>query len=114
MICNFLKSIFVSPRGTVSSKRLTGYLMITLAGFLICSSAFVEIKTKTESFNLNSVNILDQKFDSNLKYLNVGFSDNLTSLIKDLIYGGVALLGSTVFEKKFKQIENNNNENQQS
>lgn len=77
--------MFVSPKGTLSSKRITGYLMISLAGFLIFYSALFQVE----------------------------FNNNLTSLIADLIYGGVALLGSTVLEKKFKQIENNN-ENQQS
>ena len=73
-----LKSVFLSPRGTISSKRLTGFLMITLAGFLI---AFGIMETKD-------------------------FSPNLTGLVRDLIYGGVALLSSTVFEKKFKSPEN--------
>jgi hypothetical protein len=75
-----LKSVFLSPRGTISSKRLTGFLMITLAGFLITHS------------------ILD----------GVELTPNNTGLVRDLIYGGVALVGSTIFEKKFK---NTNNEN---
>lgn len=73
-----LKSVFLSPRGTISSKRLTGFLMITLAGFLI---AFGIMQSKD-------------------------FTSNLTGLVRDLIYGGVALLSSTVFEKKFKTPEN--------
>ena len=73
-----LKSVFLSPRGTISSKRLTGFLMITLAGFLI---AFGIMQSKD-------------------------FTSNLTGLVRDLIYGGVALLSSTVFEKKFKSGEN--------
>lgn len=73
-----LKSVFLSPRGTISSKRLTGFLMITLAGFLIW-------------FGIMK---------------NQEFSANLTGLVRDLIYGGVALLSSTVFEKKFKTPEN--------
>ena len=75
---DLLKSVFLSPRGTISSKRLTGFLMITLAGFLI---AFGIMETKD-------------------------FTANLTGLVRDLIYGGVALLSSTVFEKKFKSPEN--------
>ena len=73
-----LKSVFLSPRGTISSKRLTGFLMITLAGFLI------------------ALGIMESK----------DFTANLTGLVRDLIYGGVALLSSTVFEKKFKSGEN--------
>lgn len=75
---DLLKSVFLSPRGTISSKRLTGFLMITLAGFLIWFG------------------IMQNK----------DFTANLTGLIRDLIYGGVALLSSTVFEKKFKTPEN--------
>lgn len=73
-----LKSVFISPRGTISSKRLTGFLMITLAGALITYA---------------TLNTID---------LNV----NLTGLIRDLIYGGVALVGSTIFEKNFKKQKN--------
>lgn len=73
-----MKSVFLSPRGTLSSKRLTGFLMITLAGFLI---AFGIMQSRD-------------------------FTANLTGLVRDLIYGGVALLGSTVFEKKFKLTKN--------
>lgn len=73
-----MKSVFLSPRGTLSSKRLTGFLMITLASFLIW-------------FGIMK---------------NQEFTANLTGLVRDLIYGGVALLGSTVFEKKFKSGEN--------
>lgn len=73
-----LKSVFISPRGTISSKRLTGFLMISLAGALITYA---------------TLNTID---------LNV----NLTGLIRDLIYGGVALVGSTIFEKNFKKQKN--------
>lgn len=72
------KSTFISPRGTISSKRLTGFLMITLAGVLITYAT------------LNGID------------LNV----NITGLIRDMIYGGVALVGSTIFEKKFKERKN--------
>lgn len=75
---DLLKSVFLSPRGTLSSKRLTGFLMITLASFLIW-------------FGIMK---------------NQEFTANLTGLVRDLIYGGVALLGSTVFEKKFKLTKN--------
>ena len=75
---DILKSVFLSPKGTLSSKRLTGFLMITLASFLI---AFGIMQSKD-------------------------FTANLTGLVRDLIYGGVALLSSTVFEKKFKSGEN--------
>ena len=68
-----LKTTFISPRGTISSKRLTGFLMITLAGALITYSALT----------------------------NIEFNNNLTGLVRDMIYGGVALVGSTIFEKKF-------------
>lgn len=73
-----LKSVFLSPRGTISSKRLTGFLMITLAGALITYSALT----------------------------NIEFNNNLTGLVRDMIYGGVALVGSTIFEKKFKDLQN--------
>lgn len=73
-----LKTTFISPRGTISSKRLTGFLMITLAGALITYSAL----------------------------RNVEFNTNLTGLVRDMIYGGVALVGSTIFEKKFKDSQN--------
>ena len=72
------KSMFLSPSGTLSSKRATGFLMISLAGFLLTHS------------------ILD----------GVELTPNNTGLVRDLIYGGVALLSSTVFEKKFKSPEN--------
>jgi hypothetical protein len=75
------KSMFLSPKGTLSSKRTTGFLMITLAGFLITHS------------------ILD----------GVELTPNNTGLVRDLIYGGVALVGSTIFEKKFKNTEKNEN-----
>lgn len=73
-----LKTTFISPRGTISSKRLTGFLMITLAGALITYSALT----------------------------NIEFNNNLTGLVRDMIYGGVALVGSTIFEKKFKDLQN--------
>jgi hypothetical protein len=71
---NYFKTLFISPRGTLSSKRITGFLMITLSGFLI---AFAIIK-------------------------NTDLPNNVSGLIRDLIYGGVALVGSTIFEKRFK------------
>ena len=71
------KTMFLSPQGTLSSKRATGFLMISLAGFLIAYSIF----QKTE------------------------LTPNNTGLVRDLIYGGVALVGSTIFEKKFKNSE---------
>jgi hypothetical protein len=73
-----LKTAFISRKGTISSKRLIGFLMITMAGFLILLAGL-----KNTDYNVN-----------------------LTSLIRDLIYGGVALVGSTIFEKKFKIDEN--------
>lgn len=73
-----LKTTFISPRGTISSKRLTGFLMVTLAGALITYSALT----------------------------NIEFNNNLTGLVRDMIYGGVALVGSTIFEKKFKDLQN--------
>ena len=73
------KSMFLSPSGTLSSKRATGFMMITLAGFLVSYC----ILHKTE------------------------LTPNNTGLVRDLIYGGVALVGSTIFEKKFKNTEKN-------
>ena len=69
-----LLTMLISPNGTISSKRTIGFLMITLAGFLI------------------SYSILK----------NTDLTNNISSLIRDLIYGGVTLVGSTIFEKKFK------------
>ena len=37
---------------------------------------------------------------------NIEFNNNLTGLVRDMIYGGVALVGSTIFEKKFKDLQN--------
>jgi len=71
---NLIKTMFITPGGTLSSKRTIGFLMITLAGFLI------------------SYSILK----------NTDLTTNISSLIRDLIYGGVTLVGSTIFEKKFK------------
>jgi hypothetical protein len=71
---NLIKTMFVTPGGTLSSKRTIGFLMITLAGFLI------------------SYSILK----------NTDLTTNISGLIRDLIYGGVTLVGSTIFEKKFK------------
>jgi hypothetical protein len=75
-----IKSMFLSPQGTLSSKRATGFLMITLAGFLI------------------SISVINKQ----------ELTPNNTGLIRDLIYGGVALVGSTIFEKRFKNKENAN------
>jgi len=69
-----IKTMLISPNGTLSSKRTIGFLMITLAGFLI------------------SYSILK----------NTDLTTNISGLIRDLIYGGVTLVGSTIFEKKFK------------
>ena len=73
-------SLFVSPQGTLSSKRLTGFLMISLAGYLIYTACLKEKEIQA----------------------------NNTTLIRDLIYGGVGLVGSTIFEKRFKNKENGN------
>lgn len=72
-----IKTMFISPNGTLSSKRTIGALMIFFAGFVLIYAL------------LNKV-ILD---------------NNITSLIRDMVYGGVALVGSTIFEKKFKKYD---------
>jgi len=69
-----IKTMLISPNGTLSSKRVIGFLMITLSGFLI---TYATVK-------------------------NTDLTTNVTGLIRDLIYGGVALVGSTIFEKRFK------------
>lgn len=69
-----IKTMFISPNGTLSSKRTIGAIMIFFAGFVLIYAL------------LNKV-ILD---------------NNIASLIRDMVYGGVALVGSTIFEKKFK------------
>ena len=69
-----LKTIFISPRGTLSSKRTIGFLMITLASFLVTYCVIKEIDLQPN----NSI------------------------IVSHLIYGGVALVGSTIFENKFK------------
>ena len=66
--------MLISPNGTLSSKRVIGFLMISLSGFLITYSI---IK-------------------------NTDLTVNVAGLVRDLIYGGVALVGSTIFEKRFK------------
>ena len=76
-------SLFVSPQGTLSSKRLTGFLMISLAGYLIYNACLKEKEIQA----------------------------NNTTLIRDLIYGGVGLVGSTIFEKRFKNKDNGNGQN---
>jgi hypothetical protein len=60
-------SLFVSPHGTLSSKRTTGFLMISLAGYLIYTACLKEKEIQA----------------------------NNTTLIRDLIYGGVGLVGSS-------------------
>jgi hypothetical protein len=69
-----IKTMLISPNGTLSSKRAIGFLMISLSGFLI---TYAIVK-------------------------NTDLSPNVSGLIRDLIYGGVALVGSTIFEKRFK------------
>lgn len=69
-----LKTIFISPRGTLSSKRTIGFLMITLASFLV---TYCVIR-------------------------GVDLQSNNSIIVSHLIYGGVALVGSTIFENKFK------------
>lgn len=108
-----LKSVFISPRGTISSKRLTGFLMITLAGALITYATLNTIKEQKKEYeNLNTINEqkkeyekLDKEIRETIKQ-SIDLNDNLTGLIRDLIYGGVALVGSTIFEKKFKERKN--------
>ena len=51
---NLFKLTFLSPKGTVSSKRLIGFLMITEAGFLIAYSVFMKLH-------------FDKTLDENLK-----------------------------------------------
>jgi hypothetical protein len=81
---NLFKLTFLSPKGTVSSKRLIGFLMITEAGFLIAYSVFMKLH-----------------FDKSL-------DDQLVSLLSSLLYTGGGLIGATIFEKKFKKIKNEN------
>lgn len=72
-----IKTMFISPNGTLSSKRTIGSLMIFFASFLL-------------------VYVLLNK---------ITLDNNVTGLIRDMIYGGVALVGSTIFEKKFKKYD---------
>lgn len=72
-----IKTMFISPNGTLSSKRTIGSLMIFFASFLL-------------------VYVLLNK---------ITLDSNVTGLIRDMIYGGVALVGSTIFEKKFKKYD---------
>ena len=69
-----IKTMLISPNGTLSSKRVIGFLMISLSSFLI---TYAIVK-------------------------NIDLTANISGLIRDLIYGGVALVGSTIFEKRFK------------
>lgn len=79
---NLFKTTFLSPKGTVSSKRLIGFLMITEAGFLIFYAVIMKLH-----------------FDKTL-------DDQLVSLLSSLLYTGGGLVGATIFEKKFKTIKN--------
>ena len=72
-----IKTMFISPNGTLSSKRTIGSLMIFFASFLL---VYVLLN-------------------------NITLDNNVTGLIRDMIYGGVALVGSTIFEKKFKKYD---------
>jgi 4-hydroxybenzoate polyprenyltransferase len=72
-----LKTMFISPSGTLSSKRTIGSLMIFFASFLL---VYVLLN-------------------------NITLDSNVTGLIRDMIYGGAALVGSTIFEKKFKKYD---------
>lgn len=79
---NLFKLTFLSPKGTVSSKRLIGFLMITEAGFLIAYSVFMKL------------------------HFGKTLDENLVSLLSSLLYTGGGLIGATIFEKKFKKIKN--------
>ena len=74
------KTAFLSPKGTISSKRLTGFLMITEAGFLTAYAVFMK---------LHFGKLIDE---------------NIVKLIETLYYCGAGLLGTTIFEKKFKSL----------
>lgn len=106
-IVKTIKSTFLSPKGTLSSKRLTGFLMISLAGLLITFGIVMTFFFNNPTTCHAIIPAINQSIipvinESTCK----DFSPNLTGLIRDLIYGGVALLSSTVFEKKFKTLEN--------
>lgn len=79
---NLFKLTFLSPKGTVSSKRLIGFLMITEAGFLIAYSVFMKL------------------------HFGKTLDENLVSLLNTLLFTGSGLIGATIFEKKFKKIKN--------
>ena len=76
------KSTFLSPKGTVSSNRLVGFLMITEAGFLIAYSVFMKL------------------------HFGKTLDENLVNLLSSLLYTGGGLLGATIFEKNFKNNKN--------
>lgn len=82
LLVKLFKTAFISPKGTISSKRLTGFLMITEAGFLIAYAVFMKL------------------------HFGKMIDDNIVSLVNSLIYGGSGLLGATIFEKKFKPMQN--------
>lgn len=79
---NLFKLTFLSPKGTVSSKRLIGFLMITEAGFLIAYSVIMKL------------------------HFGKTLDENLVDLLNTLLFTGSGLIGATIFEKKFKKIEN--------
>lgn len=81
-IYNILKSTFLSPRGTISSKRLAGFLMITEGGFLIAYAVFMKL------------------------HFGKTLDDYLVNLINTLLLTGSGLLGATIFEKQFKNNKN--------
>lgn len=82
-LCNICNRAFSSPRGTLSSKRIGGAILLTSAifkGFVVIA-AWIFFKNKIPS---EIIQIIDAE-----------------------LMAGTAALGSTIFEKKFKTNEPN-------
>jgi hypothetical protein len=82
LLTKIFKTAFISPKGTISSKRLTGFLMITLGGFLTAYSILMNI------------------------HFSKIIAKESVELIMSLYGFGSGLIGSTIFEKKFKPMQN--------
>ena len=82
-LCNICNRAFSSPRGTLSSKRIAGAILLTSAiakGFVVIG-AWMFYKNEVPSA---IIQIIDAE-----------------------LMAGTAALGSTIFEKKFKTNESN-------
>ena len=86
LVCTVCNRAFSSPRGTLSSKRIAGAILLTsaiLKGFIVIT-AWILHKNEIPA---TIIQIIDAE-----------------------LMAGTAALGSTIFEKKFKTSEPSNDE----